>query len=50
MSIYKMSTSSYGAAWSTYSDADPGVTKIVDIELSATNDMPFDLSGNCKFR
>jgi hypothetical protein len=45
MSIYKMSTSSYGAAWSTYSDADPGVTKIVDIELSATNDMPFDLSG-----
>ena len=45
MSIYKMSAASYGDAWSTHSDSDPGVTKIVDIELTATNDMPFDLSG-----
>jgi hypothetical protein len=45
MSIYKMSAASYGDTWSTHNDADPGVTKIVDIELSATNDMPFDLSG-----
>ena len=45
MSIYKLSSSSYGDTWSDHSDADPGVTKIVDIELTATNDMPFNLSG-----